>query len=457
MWQLFADQLNRNRSAALSFAGILVALPLLAPLVQQTGAQGRGLLYFTFYFFLFWGGFVGVGNAMGERKGLRVVRVLPLRSRDLAWTLWLGAIAPGALLGAVACGGLLVSNAIPGFDTEFPVGIDRLVGLAVLTVVWACCLAGVAWTLLMMMGLRLDIRLAVGAALFLFVGISVLAPVWIGSVAPGWSFGDALGARRSGVLALVILLAGASFWLAPRVLTSPPESRSPVVPRWTAAGRAEGRPLRRRGASVLELLRVFALAMGATLAGSLVFSALPALGGGTFRVNLSFLLVWTFLVPGLWMTVWLPSPRVFRCLPLSAARLAALPVLYTLWLWLAAGVSALIVLVLAGEPPDRVGRMLAWLCLCPGLLTLLYAVPLRGAPSGRAGNWLRIWAMVVALGALSDLVSNFGWFRGVSELSLRFWPTAVGGLVLIVLGYVALRRSLVAHGATYRPAAPTRA
>ena len=456
MWRLFADQLNRNRSAALSFAGILVGLLLLAPLLERTGAQGRGLLYFAFYFFLFWAGFVGVGNAMGERKGLRVVRVLPLRSRDLAWTLWLGATAPGALLGAVACGGLLVSNAIPGFDTEFPVGLDRLVGLAVLTVVWACCLAGVAWTLLMMMGLRIDIGLAVGAALFLFVGISVLAPVWIGSVAPGWSFGDALGARRSGVLALVILLAGASFWLAPRVLTSPPESRSPVVPRWTAPGRAGGRPLRRRGASILELLRVFALAMGATLAGSLVFSALPALGGGTFRVNLNFLLVWTFLVPGLWMTVWLPSPCVFRCLPLSASRLAALPVLYALLLCLAAGASGVIVLVLAGELSDR-APMLWWLLLCPGLLTLLYAVPLRGAPGGRATYWLRIWAMVVALGALSDLVSNFGWFRGVSELSLRFWPTAVGGLVLVVLGYVALRRSLVAHGATYRPAAPTRA
>ena len=212
-------------------------------------------------------------------------------------------------------------------------------------------------------------------------------------------------------------------------------------------GESDGRP---RVASRL------ALAMTATLAGVLVASVLPALGGDTLRVRWNFVLVWMFAVPGLWMTVWLPSPRVFRCLPLSASRLAALPVLYALLLCLATGASGVIVLVLAGELSDR-APMLWWLLLCPGLLTLLYAVPLRGAPGGRATYWLRIWAMVVALGALSDLVSNFGWFRGVSELSLRFWPTAVGGLVLIVLGYVALRRSLVAHGATYRPAAPTRA
>ena len=386
------------------------------------------------------------------------MQVLPLRSRDIARALWFGAIAPGALLGVVACGALLAATAIPGFETEFPIGLDRLLGLGALTVLWGCGLAGIAWGVLQMMG-RHDTTLAFGAAMLLFIvaAVAILAPIWIGAVAPDWSFGAPPGTRGTALLVPVVLLAIGSFWLSPRVLTSTSQSRAQLVPTPSAAGTVGRPPLGRRGTAVLELLRVFALAMTATLAGVLVASALPALGGDTLRVRWNFVLVWMFAVPGLWMTAWLPSPRVFRSLPLSASRLAALPVLYALLLCLAAGASGVIVLVLAGEPSEPAGPMLSWLLLCPGLLTLLYAVPLRGASSGRATYWLRIWAMVVALGALSDLVSNFGWFRGVSELSLEFWPTAVAGLVLIVLGYAALRRSLVGHSATYRPAAPTRA
>ncbi len=199
MWRLFADQLNRNRSATLGFAGLLVVLLLLAPLLERTGAQGRGLLYFGFFFFLFWAGFVGVGNAMADRRGLRVMQVLPLRSRDIARALWFGAIAPGALLGVVACGALLAATAIPGFETEFPIGLDRLLGLGALTVLWGCGLAGIAWGLLQMMG-RHDTRLAFGAAMLLFIvaAVAILAPIWVGAVAPDWSFGapPAQGAQR---------------------------------------------------------------------------------------------------------------------------------------------------------------------------------------------------------------------------------------------------------------------
>ena len=174
----------------LGFAGLLVALLLLAPLLERTDAQGRGLLYFGFFFFLFWAGFVGVGNAMADRKGLRAMQVLPLRSRDIARALWFGAIAPGALLGVVACGALLAATAIPGFETEFPIGLDRLLGLGALTVLWGCGLAGIAWGVLQMVG-RHDTTLAFGAAMLLFIvaAVAILAPIWIGAVAPDWSFG----------------------------------------------------------------------------------------------------------------------------------------------------------------------------------------------------------------------------------------------------------------------------
>ncbi|MCH7748751.1 MAG: hypothetical protein IH939_11710, partial [Acidobacteria bacterium] len=215
MWQLFGDQLNRNRSVAITFAAILLVVPLLSALLPLLDIQGKGILYFFFCWMLFWAGFVGVGNTMADRKGLRVMRALPVRSRDTAWASWLGATAPGVLIGVVACGALPVLDAVPGFATEFPVARDQLIGLGAVTVVWACGLAGIAWGLMMVVA-RHDPRPAIGVGAFLFIVayIAVLAPIWVGAVAPGWSLRDAFEAEQAVLLFVVVGLALGSFALS---------------------------------------------------------------------------------------------------------------------------------------------------------------------------------------------------------------------------------------------------
>ncbi|MCH7748070.1 MAG: hypothetical protein IH939_08230 [Acidobacteria bacterium] len=139
--------------------------------------------------------------------------------------------------------------------------------------------------------------------------------------------------------------------------------------------------------------------------------------------------------------------------------LALLPVGYATVLCLAGAGAVVVVTGLAGQPPGVITPMhshLWWLLFCPGLLSLFYSRALCADPGRRVGTWLRSWTAVVVVGSLSDLLSNFGTFRGWSDLSGPFWLGAIGGLVLALLGYLTLRRSLGTESTPYRSMSPAR-
>ena len=67
---------------------------------------------------------------------------------------------------------------------------------------------------------------------------------------------------------------------------------------------------------------MFGVVLALTLAGLLFFLVLPLPRETPFLVRQTFMLIWLYMVPALWVSTWLPAARVFRCLPLSRIRLA---------------------------------------------------------------------------------------------------------------------------------------
>jgi hypothetical protein len=98
--------------------------------------------------------------------------------------------------------------------------------------------------------------------------------------------------------------------------------------------------------------------------------------------------------------------------------------------------------------------LLWWLLLCPGLLSLFYSVAVRSGPVRSASYELGIWTMLVVMGNLTrDFFFISRAFRGSPPsmgLSEAFWPAAIAGLLLALVGYLALWSSLVMH-TPYRP------
>ncbi len=166
------------------------------------------------------------------------------------------------------------------------------------------------------------------------------------------------------------------------------------------------------------------------------------------------MLIWLYMLPALWVSTWLPAARVFRCLPLSRIRLAVLPVMYAMLICLAGGISVAVVMVLTKRATSAFTPLLWWLLLCPGLLSLFYGVALRSGPVRSASYGLGIWTMLVVMGNLTrDFFFISRAFRGSPPsmgLSETFWPAAIAGLLLALVGYLALWRSLVMH-TPYRP------
>ena len=86
MWPLWRDQLERRAPTAISIAAsVVVVFGVIVP-----GLAGRGDgdslvgLRMGFYWSLFWFGYVGLMFQMLDRRGLRVMRALPMPSRRLA-------------------------------------------------------------------------------------------------------------------------------------------------------------------------------------------------------------------------------------------------------------------------------------------------------------------------------------------------------------------------------------
>ena len=89
-----------------------------------------------------------------------------------------------------------------------------------------------------------------------------------------------------------------------------------------------------------------------------------------------------------------------------------------------------------------------------GLFSLFFAVAARSGPVRSANYGLGIWTMLVVMGNLTrDFFFISRAFRGglpSMGLSEAFWPAALAGLLLALVGYLALWSSLVMH-TPYRP------
>ena len=125
--------------------------------------------------------------------------------------------------------------------------------------------------------------------------------------------------------------------------------------------------------------------------------------------------------------------------------------MYAMLICLAGGVSVAVVMVLTKRATSVFTPLLWWLLLCPGLLSLFYGVALRSGPVRSASYGLGIWTMLVVMGNLTrDFFFISRAFRGSPPsmgLSETFWPAAIAGLLLALVGYLALWRSLVMHTA----------
>ena len=146
---------------------------------------------------------------------------------------------------------------------------------------------------------------------------------------------------------------------------------------------------------------MFGVVLAWTLAGLLFFLVLPLARETPFLVRQTFMLIWLYMVPALWVSDWLPAARGFRCLPLSRIRLAVLPVMYAMLICLAGGVSVGVVMVLTERATSVFTPLLWWLLLCPGLLSLFYSVAVRSGPVRSAKYGLGIWTMLVVMGNLT--------------------------------------------------------
>ena len=297
---------------------------------------------------------------------------------------------------------LVIVDVVAGPALEFPIapGTFSVPEAAAFTLVWACSVAAIAWAL-GMLTIRHDQRLATGSVNFLFILVwfLLLSPSiwrWL-TVHPGGSLRDVLGSEQAVWLFIVIGLAGISFAFAPRLAVPASRSRSALVPSRTAT-RADRNPLSltRRWTALAEVPRMFGVVLALTLAGLLFFLILPLPRETPFLVRQTFMLIWLYMVPALWVSNWLPAARVFRCLPLSRIRLAVLPVMYAMLICLAGGVSVGVVMVLTERATRVFTPLLWWLLLCPGLLSLFYSVAVRSARPKRelraqhlddAGSW----------------------------------------------------------------------
>jgi hypothetical protein len=464
MWRLLRDQWDRDIWKVLVFVTGALLSPLLTGLLGVFDALPRRgsqvIAYYGFYFWVFSGGYSGVSSMMADRRGLRVIRALPVQSRAVARASWLGATAPAIVIGGLAYVSLVIVDVMSGRALEFPLapGTLSVPEAAAFTLVWACSVSAIAWGLVMLT-IRYDQRLAIASVnlLFWLVWFLLLSPSiwrWL-TVHPGGSLRDVLGQEQAVRLFIVAGLAVLSFVLSPRLAAHASLSRSALVSSWSAARPDPKRlSLTRSWTGGAEVPRMFGVVLAFTLAGLLFMLVLPLPGETPFLVRQTFMLIWLYVVPALWVSTWLPATRVFRCLPLSRIRLAALPVMYAMLICLAGGISVAVVMVLTERATRVFTPLLWWLLLCPGLLSLFYGVALRSGPVRSASYGLGIWTMLVVTGNLTrDFFFMSRAFRSSLPsmgLSEPFWPAAIAGLLLALVGYLALWRSLVMH-APYRP------
>ena len=434
MWRLLRDQIERDKWKVLGFVAGALLFPLLTGLWGVFDARARrgsqAFAYYGFYCWLFFGGFAGVTSMMADRR-LRVIRALPVQSRVVARASWLGAITPAIVIGGLAYVSLVIVDVVAGPALEFPIapGTFSVPEAAAFTLVWACSVAAIAWAL-GMLTIRHDQRLAIGSVNFLFVLVwfLLLSPSiwrWL-TVHPGGSLRDVLGSEQAVWLFIVIGLAGISFAFAPRLAVPASRSRSALVPSRTAT-RADRNPLSltRRWTALAEVPRMFGVVLALTLAGLLFFLVLPLPRETPFLVRQTFMLIWLYMVPALWVSDWLPAARVFRCLPLSRIRLAVLPVMYAMLICLAGGVSVGVVMVLTERATSVFTPLLWWLLLCPGLLSLFYSVAVRSGPVRSAKYGLGIWTMLVRHGKLDP-----GFLLHLPSFPRRSHPDRSHGSVL---------------------------
>jgi hypothetical protein len=116
MWQLWRDQLERHKWKVVGFAALAVCFVLSFLLVPASDARPRrasqGIASFGFYSWVFWGGWVGVSFTIADRRGLRVIRVLPVRSHNTARAWWFGATITPVLVGVLTYALLLVVSGV---------------------------------------------------------------------------------------------------------------------------------------------------------------------------------------------------------------------------------------------------------------------------------------------------------------------------------------------------------
>ena len=116
MWPLWRDQLERRAPTAISIAAsVVVVFGVIVP-----GLAGRGDgdslvgLRMGFYWSLFWFGYVGLMFQMLDRRGLRVMRALPMPSRRLARAWWLSGATWPLLMGGLAYAAVVAVDALTG-------------------------------------------------------------------------------------------------------------------------------------------------------------------------------------------------------------------------------------------------------------------------------------------------------------------------------------------------------
>ena len=311
-----------------------------------------------------------------------------------------------------------------------------------------------------MLVIRRGPRLAFNGAAFTFT--FAMFYVLLPSISPeaamrsGSGYGDVVGMPQVLALALATGVALISFITAPRLMVTTGRVRTSLSFHPTDTREQQARP---GVPSVLaEVLRLSWIVLAVTFGGLLFILVMPFFPAQPpFYVRQTFMLIWLYLVPALWLSSWLSAARIFRLLPLSRSRLAMLPLLYALVICLAAGVSVTLVMVLSAHPARHFTQLQWWLLLCPGLLSLFYGVALHIRPAWSVN--FGFWTGLVVLGSVTRLlVAIFDSSRGGAGFGRAvgpFWPAALGGVALAALGYLALHRSL-AHSTPYRPAPPTR-
>ena len=454
MWRLLRDQLERYKWAALGYTAVVLLFPLLdrlGLLLDEEPRDGQEILSMGLSVFLLWAGFFGVAHALADSRGLRVIRALPVRSGDVARSWWLGATAPAVLIGLVVYGALLIVDAVAGRALELRTSAPDLFapGAASFALVWGCSLAGITWSLGMLV-IRRGPRLAFNSAAFTFTLATfyVLLP----SISPettmasGSGFGDVVGMPQVS-LVLVTGVALISFMIAPRLMVATGRVRTSFVFRATATSEAQAQPGVPR--IIAELLRLSWVVLAVTLGGLLLILVMPLFPAEPpFLVRQTFMLIWLYLVPALWLSSWLSAARVFRLLPLSSSRLAMLPLMYSLVICLAAGASVTLVMVLSEHPARHFTQLQWWLLLCPGLLSLFYGVALHIRPAWSVN--FGFWSGLVVLGSVTRILVDLfivGSSRGGSGATTllgTFWPGALGGVVLAGLGVALVSALLVA-------------